>query len=173
MRHKYSSGKKAWSFCCKPQAQRTATHFPAFNRLHKMPFRATGKVFCPTCWRAAHSLPVPSNKAEMQQPTPVQTGRHPSPTASFSHTLEKPTTPTQTHQPRQVKEMYEISTNHCSEDKVVWLSPGTLRLLINYEELLHHLLCSVEQQTCNRDSIETAPVINTKFSLYSATCFYS
>lgn len=91
----------------------------------------------------------------------------------FHTPLEKPTTPTQTHQPRQVKEMYEISTNHCSEDKVVWLSPGTLRLLINYEELLHHLLCSVEQQTCNRDSIETAPVINTKFSLYSATCFYS
>lgn len=109
-------------FFCDSQAWRLARHFLLATSFTQYPL---GQQF------SAHSHI--SARAETYQPTPVQTGNSPPPAASFSHTLwETRYANINTKTKAVSKETCKASTNRCSEDKAVWLSPGTLRLLISY-----------------------------------------
>lgn len=118
-------------FFCKQQApKKPASHFSACNKLPKHPFGAMGRVFSSICWRAAQPLLKTDWKAVAH--TSANWQPFPGSCVLLTHPVR---TPPRQHKHRGqagVKEMCKISTNHCSEDKAVWLSPGTLRLLINY-----------------------------------------
>lgn len=129
---KHRLWEKSLGLCfCNPQAQRTASNFSACNKLQTMLFGATETVFCPS----AEGVPIlPALNEGWNTAAHTSANWQPSSASCilFTHPMRNPPRQHKHTDQGGVKEMCKISTNRYSEDKAVWLSPGTLRHLINY-----------------------------------------